>query len=77
VVGASDGSVIAMVDGQQRQFAAGSVVVAIGRVPNAGLADELEQAGFRVQVVGDAVEPRHMQAAVYEGAEASGVVGGV
>lgn len=74
VVDASDGSVIAMMDGQQRQFTAGSVVVAIGRVPNAGLADELEQAGFRVQVVGDAVEPRHMQAAVYEGAEAARIV---
>jgi hypothetical protein len=38
------------------------------------LLDALEQAGFRVQVVGDAVEPRHMQAAVYEGAEAARIV---
>ena len=38
------------------------------------LLDALEQAGLRVQVVGDAVAPRHMQAAVYEGVEAARIV---
>ncbi len=71
VVGAGDGQVTAVVNGEEKGFEVGSVVVAVGREPVTELAEELRAAGYEPLVIGDAAEPRHMQAAIYEGANAA------
>jgi len=55
---------------ERRYDDAGTVVLAIGRRPRGELIEELEGASLDIIVIGDAKEPRHAQAAVYEGAEA-------
>lgn len=54
--------------GTRRFNAPGSVVLAIGRRPEDGLARKLEQTLIEAHVIGDARQPRHAQAAVHEGA---------
>lgn len=49
------------------EIPADTVVLAIGRVPNTALADELKEAGFAVKVIGDAKEPGLAGAAIREG----------
>jgi len=71
VVGAGDGQVTAVVNGEEKGFEVGSVVVAVGREPVTELAEELRAAGHEPLVIGDAAEPRHMQAAIYEAANAA------
>ena len=71
VVAAGNGKLTATVAGDAQSYEVGSIVVAVGRVAEAGLAEEVDAADCEVFVVGDAQEPRHMQAAVFEGAEAA------
>lgn len=69
VVAAQVGTITAQGPDGEWQYGAGSIVIAIGREPNTALADALADADIEVHVVGDAVEPSHVQAATYSGAE--------
>jgi len=71
VLAAGNGKLTATVAGAAQTYDVGSIVVAVGRVSEAGLAEQLAAADCEVFVVGDAQEPRHMQAAIFEGAEAA------
>lgn len=71
VVAAGSGQVTAVVNGAEKTFEIGSVVVAVGREPVTELAEQLRTAGYKPLVIGDAAAPRHMQAAIYEGANAA------
>lgn len=62
----TDHSVI--VSGEHNEeIPADTVVLAIGRVPNTTLANELIREGFTVHIIGDAKEPALAGAAIREG----------
>jgi pyruvate/2-oxoglutarate dehydrogenase complex dihydrolipoamide dehydrogenase (E3) component len=65
----AEGIIVETSDGKEKRFDdPGSVVLAIGRRGNDGLAGELEPTSLTMLVVGDAARPRHLQAALHEGA---------
>jgi 2,4-dienoyl-CoA reductase (NADPH2) len=59
------------VEGRERLIEADTVVVCAGQLPNRGLADELEQAGLAVHVIGGAAKATGLDAkrAIREGTE--------
>lgn len=52
-------------------IAADTVVLAVGAQPVNQLAQDLDDTGIEIHVVGDCVEPRHASAATYEAAQAA------
>jgi len=68
----AEGVLVEAPDEAQKRFdQPGTVVLALGRRANDDLASELEGARLTMIVIGDAERPRHVQAAVHEGALAA------
>ncbi len=74
VVELGERSITAEIEGAEQTWEVGSIVLACGRNAENGLVEELRNAGYSPLVIGDAKEPRHLQAAIYEGAEAGRMV---
>ncbi|MGI5816745.1 MAG: FAD-dependent oxidoreductase [Armatimonadota bacterium] len=65
----AEGLMVETEDSSQKRFDdPGTIVLALGRRANNGLASELESLPITMIVIGDAEKPRHAQAAVHEGA---------
>jgi 2,4-dienoyl-CoA reductase-like NADH-dependent reductase (Old Yellow Enzyme family)/thioredoxin reductase len=58
----------------ERTIAAATIVLALGRVPEDGLAPALRATGMRVEEAGDCLSPRGLEEAVLEGARAAQAV---
>jgi 2,4-dienoyl-CoA reductase-like NADH-dependent reductase (Old Yellow Enzyme family)/thioredoxin reductase len=58
----------------ETSFGADLLVLALGRIPEDGLAPELEAAGLHVEEAGDCLSPRSLEEAVLEGTLAAGRV---
>jgi 2,4-dienoyl-CoA reductase (NADPH2) len=71
----ADGVVLQSADGARHTLPCGTVVLATGYKPRAALAADLTDAGFRVELVGDAKSPRNVMEAVHEGFLAARAVG--
>jgi pyruvate/2-oxoglutarate dehydrogenase complex dihydrolipoamide dehydrogenase (E3) component len=55
-------------NGNKKEIAAGSVILALGLRPNQDLLEPLKKSFPEVQVIGDCLEPRKIYQAVHEGA---------
>jgi 2,4-dienoyl-CoA reductase-like NADH-dependent reductase (Old Yellow Enzyme family)/thioredoxin reductase len=58
--------VVVVQDGEENTWKAGTILMAVGRLPNSHLALELEERGIRALVIGDASEVRRIGDAVHE-----------
>jgi thioredoxin reductase len=65
----SSNAVFAQQDNQEIRFPIETVIIAVGVRPNRELADSLESSGLEMYVVGDAVQPRKVLEAIWEGFE--------
>lgn len=67
----AEGILIEAPKGEARVNDPGTVVLALGRRPDDGLASDLEGGPVETIVIGDAQQPAHVQAAIHQGAQAA------
>jgi 2-enoate reductase len=71
LIGLADGGALVRLEGEDRLLECDSIVLALGRAPAAELEEYEELEGIEVRVVGDAVKPRKVLDAIWEGFHAA------